>query len=81
VLLGACAVGMLFALDWGRIAFLAAPVVVVGAAWVLDSRPRLAVATVAVFLAMNFGYVIYMEDFGGAQDGIVDAAPARYQPR
>ena len=81
VLLGVCAVGMLFALDWGRIAFLAAPVVVVGAAWVLDSRPRLAVATVAAFLAMNFAYVIYMEDFGGAQDGIVDAAPARYQPR
>ena len=81
VLLATCAVGMLFALDWGRIVFLAAPVVVVGAAWVLDSRPRLAAATVAVFLAMSFGYVIYMEDFGGAQDGIIDAAPARYQPR
>ncbi len=81
VLLAACAVGMLFALDWGRIVFLAAPVVVVGAAWVLNSRPRLALATVVAFMAMNFGYVIYMEDFGGAQDGIVDAAPARYQPR
>jgi hypothetical protein len=81
VLLAACGVGMLFALDWGRIVFLAAPVVVVGAAWVLNSRPRLALATVVAFMAMNFGYVIYMEDFGGAQDGIVDAAPARYQPR
>jgi hypothetical protein len=81
VLLGTCVVAMLFALDWGRIVFLALPVVVVGAAWVLNSRPRLAVAAVAAFLAMNFGYAIYMEDFGGAQDGIVDAGPARYQLR
>jgi hypothetical protein len=81
VLLAACAVAMLFALDWGRIVFLAAPVVVVGAAWVLNDRPRLAAATVVAFLAMSFGYAIYMEDFGGAQDGIVDAAPARYLPR
>lgn len=81
VLLAACAGGMLFALDWGRIVFLAVPVVVVGAAWVLDRRPRLAVAAVGAFLAMNLVYVIYMEDFGGAQDGIIDAAPARYQPR
>ncbi len=81
VLLGACAVAMLFALDWGRIVFLAAPVVVVGAAWTLNRRPRLAVAAVAAFLAMNVAYVVYMEDFGGAQDGIVDAPPARYQPR
>ena len=67
--------------DWGRIVFLALPVVVVGAAWVLNSRPRLAIATVVAFMTMNFGYVVYMEDLGGAQDGIIDAAPARYQPR
>jgi len=78
VLIAACCAGMLFALDWGRIVFLALPVVVVAAAWVLDSRPRLAVAIVGLFLAMNLGYAIYMEDFGGAQDGIVDAGPARY---
>lgn len=81
VLLAMCGVGMLFALDWGRIVFYALPVVIVAAAWVLDRRPRLAIATVALFLALNFVYVIYMEDFGGAQDGIIDAGPARYEVR
>jgi asparagine N-glycosylation enzyme membrane subunit Stt3 len=78
VLLAVCAAGMLFALDWGRIAFLAAPAVVVAAAWALNSRPRLAVAAVVAFLAMDVGYAIYMEDFGGAQDGIIDVPPTRY---
>ncbi len=78
VLVAACAAGMLFALDWGRIVFLAAPVVVVAAAWVLNTRPRLALVTVIAFAAMNIGYAIYMEDFGGAQDGIIDAPPTRY---
>jgi hypothetical protein len=78
VLVAACAAGMLFALDWGRIVFLAAPVVVVAAAWVLNTRPRLALATVLVFIAFDLGYVVYMEDFGGAQDGIIDVPPTRY---
>lgn len=78
VLVAACVAGMLFALDWGRIIFLAAPVIVVAAAWVLNSRPRLAVAVVAAFLAMNLGYMVYMEDFGGAQDGIIDTGPSAY---
>jgi hypothetical protein len=78
VLLAVCAVGMLFALDWGRIVFLAAPVVVVAAAWVLDTRPRLALATVLAFAALNIGYAVYMEDLGGAQDGIIDVPPTRY---
>jgi hypothetical protein len=78
VLLAVCASGMLFALDWGRIVFLAAPVIVVAAAWVLNARPRLAIAAVAAFFAMDLGYAIYMEDFGGAQDGIIDVPPTRY---
>jgi hypothetical protein len=78
VLVAACVVSMTFALDWGRIIFLAAPVIVVAGAWVLNSRPRLAIAAVIAFLAMNVGYAIYMEDFGGAQDGIIDVPPTRY---
>ena len=78
VLIAACVAGMLFALDWGRIIFLAAPVIVVAAAWVLDTRPRLAVAVVTAFMAMNLGYMVYMEDFGGAQDGIIDTGPSAY---
>jgi len=78
VLVAFCMAGMLFALDWGRIIFLAAPVIVVAAAWVLNSRPRLAVAVVAAFMAMNLGYMVYMEDFDGAQDGIIDTGPSAY---
>jgi hypothetical protein len=78
VLVAACAVGMTFALDWGRIVFLAAPVIVVAAARVLNMRSRLALAAVLAFLAMNVGYAVYMEDFGGAQDGIIDVPPTRY---
>ena len=78
VLVGMCVVAMTFALDWGRIILLAAPVFFVAAGWVLRDRPRLAVSVVAAFLALDAVYVVYMEDFGGAQDGIIDAAPARY---
>ena len=81
VLVACCVASMTFALDWGRIIFLAAPVFVVAAAWVLRDRPRLAALTVGAFLAMNVGYAIYMEDFGGAQDGIIDVGPAPYEIR
>jgi hypothetical protein len=77
VLVAVCAAGMLFALDWGRIVFLAAPVIVVAAAWVLNTRPRLAIAAIVAFLAMDLGYAVYMEDFGGI-DRIIDPAPTRY---
>jgi hypothetical protein len=78
VLLAGCVVAMTFAFDWGRIILLAAPIFFVAAGWVLRDRPRLAVLTVAAFLAMNVIYVIYMEDFGGAQNGIIDVGPAPY---
>jgi hypothetical protein len=81
VLIACCVVSMTFALDWGRIILLAAPVVLVAAGWVLRERPRLAAAAVAAFLALDFGYAVYMEDFGGAQDGIIDAAPPPYEVR
>ena len=81
VLIACCLVSMTFALDWGRIILLAAPVVLVAAGWVLKDRPRLAAAAVGAFLALDVGYAIYMEDFGGAQDGIVDAAPPAYEVR
>ena len=70
-----------FALDWGRIILLAAPVVLVAAAWTLRDRPRLAALAVGSFMAMNIGYAIYMEDFDGAQNGIIDVSPAPYEIR
>jgi hypothetical protein len=81
VLVACCVAAMTFALDWGRIILLAAPVIVVAAGWALRDRPRLAAATVVAFLAMDLGYAIYMEDFGGAQDGIIDVGPAPYEIR
>jgi hypothetical protein len=81
VLIACCLVSMTFALDWGRIILLAAPVVLVAAAWALRHRTRLAALAVAAFLAMNIGYAVYMEDFDGAQNGIIDVDPAPYEVR
>jgi hypothetical protein len=81
VLIACCLVSMTFALDWGRIVLLAAPAVIVAAAWALRHRRKLAVTTVATLLAMDLGYTIYMEDLGGARDGIIDAAPPPYEVR
>jgi hypothetical protein len=81
VLVACCLVAMTFALDWGRIILLAAPVVVVAAAWTVRERPRLAAAMVAALLAMNIGYAVYMEDFDGAQEGIIDVGPSPYEIR
>lgn len=81
VLIACCLAAMTFALDWGRIILLAAPVVLVAAGWVLKDRPKLAAAAVAAFLALDLGYAVYMEDFGGAQDGIIDASPPPYEVR
>jgi hypothetical protein len=65
LVLGAlCAVSMTFAFDWGRIAFLAAPVVYVSAGWVLRERRRLAIATVALLLAVDLGYGVYLQAAG-----------------
>ena len=81
VLIACCLVAMTFALDWGRIILLAAPVVLVAAGWVLKDRRKLAAAAVVAFFALDLGYAVYMEDFGGAQDGIIEAAPPPYEVR
>jgi hypothetical protein len=80
VLLAMCALAMLFAADWGRIVFLAAPVFYVAAAWVLKSRPRLAVAAVTAFAAMNLGYAVYM-DQSGVQENIIEGPLPSYPVR
>ena len=81
VLVACCLLAMTFALDWGRIILLAAPVIIVAAGLVLRDRPRLALAVVATFLAMDLGYAVYMEDFDGAQDGIIEVEPSPYEIR
>lgn len=79
VLVGLCLVAMTFALDWGRIAFIAAPVVYAAAAWTLDRRPRLLVPTLAACALLVFGYAAYMQIAG--TDNIIDQSPPPYPVR
>ena len=79
VLAPLCAVAMTFALDWGRIAFIAAPVVYGAAAWTLDRRPRLLVPTLLIFTALVLGYAAYMQISG--VDNIIDTGPPPYPVR
>ncbi len=79
VLVCLCLVAMTFALDWGRIALIAAPVVYAAAAWTLDRRPRLLVPTLAACALMIVGYAAYMQISG--TDNIIDTSPPPYPVR
>jgi hypothetical protein len=81
VLFACCLVSFGFALDWGRLIFLFLPVMLVAAGIALRSRPRLAVAVVLALAALDVVYLVYMEDFGGAQNGIIDQPPTGYPSR
>ena len=61
VLVPLCLLAMSFALDWGRVAFVAAPVVYAAAAWTLHHRPRLLAPTLALCALMIVGYAAYMQ--------------------
>lgn len=72
LVLVACALAsMTFALDWGRMILLAAPVFYASSAYVLSRHPRWTMAVFAALLALAIGYAIYMND-SGVQTGIVD---------
>lgn len=62
---------MTFALDWGRMIFLSAPVFYPAGAFTLSARPRWRIPTWIAFAALILGYAIYM-DRGGVQHGIID---------
>jgi hypothetical protein len=64
VLIALAIVAMSFALDWGRVAFVAAPVVYAAAAWTLQRRPRLRVPALAACALMIVGYAAYMQASG-----------------
>jgi hypothetical protein len=66
VLVALCVASMTYAYDWGRIIFLAAPVFFVAAGVVLIGRRRLAIATVVALLAVDFGYGLYLQNYGVA---------------
>jgi hypothetical protein len=69
VLVVLCFASMTFALDWGRIIFLAAPVFFVAGACVVREQRRLAIALVVALLAVDVGYAVYMQAYG-VQHGI-----------
>jgi hypothetical protein len=73
----ACAIGATFALDWGRVAFFAAPVVYVAAAHTLRRHRRLTVLTIACLLALDLGYAVYMQIHGVVHSLDSTAPPAR----
>jgi hypothetical protein len=68
---------MTFALDWGRMILLAAPVFYPAAAFVLSRRPGWRLPTYAAMLALAIGYAVYM-DVSGVQTGIIDNGPPPY---
>ena len=61
VLLGLCVISLLFALDWGRIFILAAPVVYAASAAALERYPRLRMPTLVLGALLVFGYAAYMQ--------------------
>jgi hypothetical protein len=80
VLIACCLVAFLFAEDWGRITLLAAPVIYVAAAHVLNTRTRLAIAAVAAFAALNLTYALYMQ-VHGVESGILEGPLPLYEVR
>jgi hypothetical protein len=74
VLVVLCLAGMTFAYDWGRIIFLAAPVVYVAAGHVIRNRRWLAAAVVIALLAVDIGYGIYLQVYG-VKHGIDSGLP------
>jgi len=70
---------MSFALDWGRVVFVAAPVMYAAAAWTLHHRPRLLAPTLAVCAVMVLGYAAYMQVTG--TQNIIDAGHPPYPVR
>jgi len=80
VLVACAAAAMTFALDWGRMILLAAPVVYPAGAYTLTRHPRLRASALAAFGAMAIGYAIYM-DRSGTVRGIIDNPPPPYPVR
>jgi hypothetical protein len=79
VLVALCLGSMTFALDWGRAAFFAAPVIYVAAAWMLRDRRRLAVAAVLGLFLIDGGYAVYMQ-VHGVRHGLDSSGPPARGP-
>jgi hypothetical protein len=77
VLVALALVSMTFALDWGRMILLAAPVFYPASAYVLARHPRWVRPVLAAFALLAIGYAVYM-DVSGVNSGIIDNPPPPY---
>jgi hypothetical protein len=80
VLVALCVASMTFALDWGRIILLAAPVFYAAGAFVVRDRRRASAAVVAAFALLIGVYAVYMER-SGVRTGIIENRPPPYPVR
>jgi hypothetical protein len=80
VLVGCALVSMSFALDWGRMLFLAAPVFYPAGAYTLTRHPRWRAPALVAFGVLILGYAIYM-DRSGVKSGIINNPPPPYPVR
>ncbi|HEX7301144.1 MAG TPA: hypothetical protein VF257_19255 [Solirubrobacteraceae bacterium] len=80
VLVALCVVSMTFALDWGRIILLAAPIFYAAGAFVLRGRPRASALVVASFVLLSGVYAVYM-DRSGVRTGIIENSAPPYPVR
>jgi hypothetical protein len=79
-LLACCVFSFLFVRDWGRVVLLAAPVMYVAGAHVLNDRRRLAIAAVVAFAALDLGYAVYMQ-VHGVESNIINGPVPSYPVR
>jgi hypothetical protein len=80
VLVGACLLSMTFALDWGRMILLAAPVIYPAGAFTLRTHPRWRAPALVTFALLIVAYAIYMQH-SGTRIGIIDSRPPPYPLR
>ncbi len=80
VLVALSVLSMTFALDWGRMILLSAPVFYPAGVYVLQRRPRLQRPTIAAFVALIAVYAIYMAH-SGVRTGILEAGAPPYPVR
>jgi len=80
VLVACSLAAMTFALDWGRMILLSAPVFYPAGAHTLTRHPRWRTPALIAFALLILGYAIYM-DRSGVQHGIIDSPPPPYPVR
>jgi hypothetical protein len=80
VLVALALASMTFALDWGRMILLAAPVFYPASAYVLTRHPRWTRPVLAALILLAIGYALYM-DISGVKSGIIDNPPPPYPVR